>query len=546
LSIWDPFVGDPRFDLTSFQKNNSPHNAPAAEWFQKVEDSGRTIPIAFDETGALNSGTRGLTRRIVWEVYTGGANFEMLTQPVDDFTDFGGHFEDMTRARGVIESLPFHQMRPSNSLRTGGTGYVFAQAGEAYLVYLPDGGSINLDLTASSNNFSAQWFNPRDGATQDIASVAGGGVRSFSAPDGNDWALVLRRSGSGGNVAPTVSAQTAVTPVDTARDLTLAHTDPDGPGPYTFTIDQPPAHGTLSGTGATRRYTPAAGYIGPDSFRWQVNDGLANSAVVTFSLTVRVPGENVPPVAHDQNVSMAKDSTIYIQLVQTDPDGPGPSTITIIQPPANGTLTGTDNDRFYTPNPGFFGADSFTWRVNDGLIDSNAATINIAINNPRDAIFLMSLQGRKDSDGGPGWNMPFELILLSPPGGGPYTQAASYMANASSSTNENGTFVLSVNPGTYDIWAKGRNTLAVQLNSINLSVEPLARVQLGLQRGGDLNGDNLVNDTDYAPLLRTFGQSTTSLPPEDQLNDHNRDGIVDMSDYAIVVGNYARSGPTRP
>jgi hypothetical protein len=204
-------------------------------------------------------------------------------------------------------------------------------------------------------------------------------VRSFSAPDGNDWALVLRRSGAGGNVAPTVSAQTAVTPVDTARDLTLAHTDPDGPGPYTFTIDQPPAHGTLSGTGATRRYTPAAGYIGPDSFRWHVNDGLANSAVVTFSLTVRVPGENVPPVAHDQNVSMAKDSTIYVQLVQLDPDGPGPSTITIIQPPANGTLTGTDNDRFYTPNPGFFGADSFTWRVNDGLIDSNAATVSITV-----------------------------------------------------------------------------------------------------------------------------------------------------------------------
>jgi hypothetical protein len=142
--------------------------------------------------------------------------------------------------------------------------------------------------------------------------------------------------------------------------------------------------------------------------------------------------------------------------------------------------------------------------------------------------------------------MPFELTLFFPPGGGPYTQATSFLANASSSTNENGTFVLSVNPGTYDIWAKGENTLAVQLTNVDLSVEPLARTQLGLQKGGDLTGDNIVNDADYAPLLRTFGQLTPSLPPEDQLNDHNRDGIVDMSDYAIVVGNYGRSGPTRP
>jgi hypothetical protein len=377
--MWNSFVGDRRFDLTSFQKNDTPHNAAAVEWFQKVENSGWTIPISFDETGALGTGARDLTREIVWSVYTGGANFEMLTQPIINFADFGRHFEDMTRARGVVESLPFHQMRPSNSLLTSGKGYVFAQAGQAYLVYLPDGGNLNLNLSASSNSFSAQWFNPRDGSTRAIAPVAGGGGRSFSAPDGNDWALMLRRSSGGGNVAPTVSSQSAETPVSTPRDLTLAYTDPDGPGPYSFTIDQPPANGTLTGTGANLQYTPAAGYTGPDSFRWQVNDGLADSAVVTFSLTVRVAGENVPPVAPDQQVTLAGDSTIYIQLAYSDPDGPGPSSITIVQPPANGTLTGTDNDRFYTPNPGFFGADGFTWQVNDGLIDSNIAAVTLTV-----------------------------------------------------------------------------------------------------------------------------------------------------------------------
>jgi hypothetical protein len=395
LDQWAPFVGDSLLDLTSFQTANTPQNSETVAWFQMVEDSGWTIPISFDETGKLGASDQTLTRQILWSVYAGGGNFEMHTSPLTLYGNFAQYYDDMQRARQFIESLPFWQMRPSNSLLTGGTGYALAQAGEAYLVYLPDGGSINLDLSASGNNFSAQWVNPRDGAAQDIAPVAGGGVRSFSAPDGNDWALVLRRSGVGGNVAPTVSAQAAETPVDTPRDLTLAYADPDGPGPHTITIDQPPSHGALSGTGANLRYTPAAGYAGPDSFRWQVNDGLADSAVVTFSLTVRLSEENLPPAAPDQQVSMAGDSTIYIQLVPVDPDGPGPSTITIVQQPTSGSLTGTDNDRFYTPDPGFFGADSFTWRVNDGLSDSNIATVSITI--PRTDALLSDDFERADS-----------------------------------------------------------------------------------------------------------------------------------------------------
>ncbi|HEU0021065.1 MAG TPA: DUF5060 domain-containing protein, partial [Dehalococcoidia bacterium] len=171
LSQWEPFLGDSRFGLTSFQKNSTPYNKSAAEWFQKVEDSGRTIPISFDETSSLGADERDLTRQIVWSVYAGGANFEMFTRPLSNFTDFAQHYEDLTRARAVIESLPFRQMRPSNSLLTSGTGYVFAQASEAYLVYLPAGGSINLDLSSNTNSYRAQWFNPRDGATQDLAPV---------------------------------------------------------------------------------------------------------------------------------------------------------------------------------------------------------------------------------------------------------------------------------------------------------------------------------------------------------------------------------------
>ena len=43
----------------------------------------------------------------------------------------------------------------------------------------------------------------------------------------------------------------------------------------------------LSGSGASRTYTPAAGYSGPDSFTFKANDGTTDSNTATVSITVR-------------------------------------------------------------------------------------------------------------------------------------------------------------------------------------------------------------------------------------------------------------------
>ncbi|MBW2703091.1 MAG: hypothetical protein JRF33_19885, partial [Deltaproteobacteria bacterium] len=69
--------------------------------------------------------------------------------------------------------------------------------------------------------------------------------------------------------------------------IQLVYTDPDGPGPYTVTIDTPPAHGTLSGTGNDREYLPDNGWTGVDVFIWRVSDGLADSNVAMVAVTVR-------------------------------------------------------------------------------------------------------------------------------------------------------------------------------------------------------------------------------------------------------------------
>ena len=101
------------------------------------------------------------------------------------------------------EKIPFAEMSTANALIGNTTDdnskFCFAKAGELYLVYLPNGGTTDLDLTAAKGNFSVKWFNPRAGGalqTGSVTTVSGGGraVLGNSPADANeDWLLVVRK-----------------------------------------------------------------------------------------------------------------------------------------------------------------------------------------------------------------------------------------------------------------------------------------------------------------------------------------------------------------
>jgi uncharacterized repeat protein (TIGR01451 family) len=50
--------------------------------------------------------------------------------------------------------------------------------------------------------------------------------------------------------------------------------------------------------------------------------------------------------------------------------------------PAHGSLSGNTPALIYTPNSGYTGTDSFTFKANDGLTDSNIATVSISVTPP--------------------------------------------------------------------------------------------------------------------------------------------------------------------
>ena len=87
---------------------------------------------------------------------------------------------------------------------------------------------------------------------------------------------------------------------------------------------------------------------------------------------------NSPPIANSKSVIVNKDTPTAITLTASDPDG-NTLTYTKLTNPAHGTLTGTAPSLTYTPSTGYTGSDSFTFKVNDGNVDSNIATISITI-----------------------------------------------------------------------------------------------------------------------------------------------------------------------
>jgi len=151
----------------------------------------------------------------------------------------------------------------------------------------PDGDPLT--LTASPLPAFATFFDLGNGTgTLSLHPTLPGtyGV-TVTATDskGASTSLVLSVTVTAVNQPPTANAQQVTLAEDTSLQLTLTGSDPEGAA-VSFSVAASPAHGSLSGTGATRLYTPAPDYYGPDSFKFVANDGVSSSLPATVAITV--------------------------------------------------------------------------------------------------------------------------------------------------------------------------------------------------------------------------------------------------------------------
>ena len=122
----------------------------------------------------------------VWKSFLRGHN-PLFMDPYDGRVlgkPFDPQFEPIRRSLGqtlrYAERLDLAAMVPTKNLAS--SGYCLAAPGRAYLIYLPDGGEILVDLAQTTGKLSLEWFQPDTGQTKAGDPLNGGSSRACEAP----------------------------------------------------------------------------------------------------------------------------------------------------------------------------------------------------------------------------------------------------------------------------------------------------------------------------------------------------------------------------
>jgi hypothetical protein len=176
----------------------------------------------------------------VWQSFVRGHNPIFMDQYDDSYKLDGGGYNpnnpndvslraNLGYTRAYAERIDLANMTPRADLCS--TQYCLANPvaldGE-YLVYLPSGGSVTVNLTATPGTVAVEWFRPSNGTTVAAGTVTGGANRSFTAPFSGDAVLYLK----GPSVCYDFDGSGIVDTADIAAvavrwTLTAANPDPD-------------------------------------------------------------------------------------------------------------------------------------------------------------------------------------------------------------------------------------------------------------------------------------------------------------------------------
>lgn len=232
--VYRPLLGD-RSKLTGLSLQNSnirDTHSQTVKWVQASTDAGRPWIVAFDESGSAahgqcpDLGYRGfdgkdrtgkmiytpeeVRRQTLWGHLMGGGagveyyfGYQFVENDLvcEDWRSRQQSWKycaialDFFRQPGVAieETIPADELVGNDA--HDNSAYCLAEPGRTYLVYLPYGGTIPLDLSNAAGELQLRIFNPRTGeVVKGTKSISAGKIVNLSAPDEkNDWLLVVQK-----------------------------------------------------------------------------------------------------------------------------------------------------------------------------------------------------------------------------------------------------------------------------------------------------------------------------------------------------------------
>jgi len=142
-------------------------------------------------------------RAWVWENFTRGSQCLFMDPYLDPSHDRGRNNpvggkpdpywdtirEAMGRTRTYAERMNLAATAPHDELAS--TKFCLADAGREYLVYLPKGGEVTVDLSAATGELAVEWMDAIAGTITRAEPTAGGGRRTLKSPFTGDAVLYL-------------------------------------------------------------------------------------------------------------------------------------------------------------------------------------------------------------------------------------------------------------------------------------------------------------------------------------------------------------------
>src|SRR5205814_1818859 len=214
----------------------------------------------------------------------------------------------------------------------------------------------------------------------------------------------------------------------------------------------------------------------------QADADPTDSAAATVTITVN--SQNDAPLALDDTYTVNEDTTLSVSapgVLANDSDVEAdPLSAVLVSSPAHGALTlNSDGSFSYTPAADYNGSDSFTYKANDGNLDSAVATVSITVNQVNDAPLAVSdsytvdedtpltvsapavLGNDSDADGD-----PLNAVLVSGPSHGVLTLNTNGSFNYVPAANYNGSdsFTYQANDGATN---SAIATVNITVNSVN-------------------------------------------------------------------------------
>ncbi len=162
-------------------------------------------------------------------------------------------------------------------------------------------------------------------------------------------------------------------------------TDVDLPAQaLTFTLVGAPTGAAITEDGVFTWTPTEAQGAGVYTFTVKVCDDALPALCDEQEVTLTVTEVNVAPVADDLTATTPEETPVDVTLVATDAEN-DPLTYSIVDQPTHGSVTLVGNVATYTPELNYWGVDSFTYKANDGELDSEMAVVTLTVMPVNDA-----------------------------------------------------------------------------------------------------------------------------------------------------------------